>query len=137
MTVRLFAFRTDRLWPIALVAAVTWVQPWVLVGFSAAWWLVALWALFLTLGAVPLAIADPLRFRRTSLVIGGAVLGTQVALAVPYLLIPLPFVLALFPAGLLLLLAGGKRCAPARGLLAALLLVIPATTAFTTLLPPR
>ncbi|MFH9347625.1 hypothetical protein [Kitasatospora sp. NPDC017646] len=137
MTAHLFAFRTDRPWLIALFAAATWVQPWVLVGTTAPWWLVTLWGLFLVLTALPLTLADPLTFRRVCLTVGGTVLGTQVALAVPYLLIPLPFTLILFPAGILLLLAGWKRCALARGTLAALLLVIPVLTGFTTLFPPH
>ncbi|MFI9318682.1 hypothetical protein ACIGXI_02680 [Kitasatospora aureofaciens] len=137
MSAHLFAFRAGRPWPIALFAAATWVQPWVLVDASAPRWLATLWALFLALTTVPLTIADPLVFRRACLTVGTTVLGTQVALAVPYLLIPLPFALILFPAGLLLLLAGWKRCALARGTLAALLLVVPVLAGFTTLWPPH
>ncbi|MFD5461794.1 hypothetical protein ACFWIQ_03070 [Kitasatospora sp. NPDC127059] len=137
MTGRLFAFRTDRPWLIALFALATWVQPWILIGATAAWWLITLWGLCLALNALPLVIADPLGFRRTCLTVGSLVLGTQIALAAPYLLIPLPFVLILFPAGPLLLLAGWKNGALARGTLAALLLIIPVLTGFTTLFPPR
>ncbi|MBD0689597.1 hypothetical protein [Streptomyces sp. CBMA123] len=136
MTGRLFAFRTDRPWPIALFASVTWLQPWTLMGTTAAWWILTLWGLSLALTALPLGIADPLTFRHTCLAVGGVVLSTQVTLAAPYLPLPPPFSVILFPAGGLLLLAGWKRGGLTRATLAALLLVIPAATAFATLFPP-
>ncbi|MFF2078479.1 hypothetical protein ACFVXG_27445 [Kitasatospora sp. NPDC058162] len=136
MTDHAFPRRTDRPWLIALFAAATWVQPWFLIDTSATWWAATLWFLLLALTVLPQAVTDPLWFRRTCRIVAGVVLGTEIAVSAPNLL-PLPFLLVLFPAGLLLLLAGWGRGSPVRGFLAALLLAVPFLLGFATLCRPR
>ncbi|MFF2078478.1 hypothetical protein ACFVXG_27440 [Kitasatospora sp. NPDC058162] len=135
MSGHLFTRRADRPWPIALFAAATWVQPWVTNTHHINPWLIALWLVLGALTALPLLIADPVRFRQACLTVGGLLLGLEVLISLPFLLIILPFYVALFPAGALLLLAGWRRRGPARGILTAVLLVVPCLMAVTSLLP--
>ncbi|MEU4120391.1 hypothetical protein AB0F71_38560 [Kitasatospora sp. NPDC028055] len=133
MSSQLSSRRTDRPWPLVALATATWVQPAAMIHTTYAWPLVAGWLLLLAGTVLPLAVTDAARFRRTCLTVGGVVLGAQLAVSLPYHLIPLLFLLPVFPAGPLLLLAAWRRAVLTRGILATVLLAYPALLAFIAL----
>lgn len=126
--------RADRPWPIAALAAATWAQPWAMGSQHVNPWSLAIWTTLVVLTALPLVFTDPWTFRQTCLIIGAVLLGTESMISLPTLLTALPVLVALFPAGALLLVAGWKRPGPARIVLTAVLLAVPGLTGVTSLL---
>ncbi|MEV7596061.1 hypothetical protein AB0O91_01565 [Kitasatospora sp. NPDC089797] len=125
MKAQLLAVRTDRSRQIAALAATSWLPPWVVPADGPGGVVIALWCLLLALTVLPLCRAGFWAFRRTCLTVGGVLLGLELLAAVPTQLLALPFLVVLFPAGALLLLAGRMRGGPLRTGLAALLTAVP------------
>ncbi|MFF2078480.1 hypothetical protein ACFVXG_27450 [Kitasatospora sp. NPDC058162] len=125
MNERPFPPRPDRPWPIVALAGASWLPLWAVARDYADGKAVAIWLLLLVLTLLPLPYGDPVVFRRTCLTIGGLLLATEFVLSLPYLLLVLPFFIAFFPAGVLLLLAGWRRGGRVRTGLAAVLGAFP------------
>ncbi|MFB7618309.1 hypothetical protein [Kitasatospora sp. NPDC056181] len=127
MTDPLLPERTQRRpWPLVALAGVSWLpaaagdlpKNWGSNGDS-----IIMWCLALIVTLLPLTMPSPKAFRRSSLIIGWLQFGTEIIYSLSFLLIPLPFFVAISPAGVLLLLAsrktGGRTRTTAGTLLAA------------------
>ncbi|MBO1418472.1 hypothetical protein [Streptomyces sp. FH025] len=123
-----FSHRADRPWPIVVLAVVCWLMPWLPVVFGNSTsnsQIVVFWLILVTLTSLPLSIFDDAVFRYACLTIGAIQVAIEALLSVAFYGIALPVFVAFFPAGALLLLAGWRRAAPVRTVLAAFLAVFP------------
>ncbi|MBD0689596.1 hypothetical protein [Streptomyces sp. CBMA123] len=119
------SLRADRPWQLVALAGASWLPPWAVAGRDVNGEIVAIWLLLLALTVLPLSYRDPRAFRRTCQTVGGILLGLEIVVSIPFLLLVLPFLVAFLPAGAVLLLAGWKRGGPVRTGLAAVLTAFP------------
>ncbi|MFH8387365.1 hypothetical protein ACH4E7_41765 [Kitasatospora sp. NPDC018058] len=74
---------------------------------------------------IPLGVPGHRGFRVACLVVGWLQFGIEIGLSLPWLLIPLPYLVAFFPSGVVLLLAGRRNGGPSGKVVGALLSLVP------------
>ncbi|MFI6151097.1 hypothetical protein ACIBCA_00165 [Kitasatospora sp. NPDC051170] len=112
---------------IVFLAGLSWA-PFGVQTLTEAWGnppLLAVEGMLITLTLLPLAYSDRIRFRRTTLTVGWLFSGIQILFSAPWFLIPLLFWVPIMPAGVLLLIAAGRRGFTTRLVVAALVAALP------------
>jgi hypothetical protein len=133
MTEQPLTGRAGRPWPVVVLAGATWLPCWAVLRDDTTGVGLTVWGLLIALTLAPLCIRDGRAFRRACQIIAALLLAIEFLVSIPTMLLALPYLLVLCPAGWVLLLAVWNTGPVTRTIIGIALAVIPFSVGFATL----